>query len=177
MNKLPIAVGLSVVFALAGCSSSSSGAGGPASAPATTPPTSAAPVGAVGAAGIAAATKEIKKNWSIFFSSATPHSTSVSLLQNGANLGPAVKFAAKLAKAEKVKESAVVKTIKFPTPTTATLTYKLYGNKTGKPTGHALLPNANGTAVFDSGVWKVSEVTFCGLVSLGSGGKKVPGCS
>jgi hypothetical protein len=172
MKKLPIALGLTIIFALAGCSSSGSSGGGTTTPPATTPATSAAPSpsGAVGAAGIAAAKTQIKANWSTFFKSATPHATAVGLLQNGANLGPAVKFAAKIAKKSGTKESAKVTKITFPTPTTATIIYNLYGN------GKILLPNANGQAILDAGVWKVSQVTFCTLVDLGAAGKKVPGC-
>jgi hypothetical protein len=172
MKKLPIALGLAIVFLIAGCSSSSSGGGGTATSPPTTPATttSSAPVGAVGAAGIAAAKKQIKANWATFFKSATPHSKAVSLLQNGANLGPAVRFAAKIAKKAGTKESAKVTKITFPSPTTATIIYNLYGN------GKVLLPNANGQAILDAGVWKVTQVTFCTLVDLGAAGKKVPGC-
>lgn len=176
MKTLPIALGLSIIFALAGCSSgSSSGPSTGTSTPPSTPPTTAAPV-ATGAAGIAAAKAQIKTNWATFFNSATPHSTAVKLLQNGANLGPAVKFAARLAKKEKLKEAAKVTQIGFPTPTTATIIYNLYGNKKGTETGTPLLANSNGQAVLDGGVWKVAQITFCTLVDLGAAGKKVPGC-
>jgi hypothetical protein len=172
MNKLPIALGLSLLFAIAGCSSSSSGSGPAPTAPATTP-SSSAPVGAVGTAGIAAAKAQITKNWAIFFKSATPHSTAVTLLEDGNTLGPAVADAAKIAKVSGTKESAKVTKITFPTPTTATVIYTLFGN------GTALLKNSDGAAVFDNGTWKVSKITFCTLVSLGASEihlKKVPGC-
>lgn len=174
MRKLPVALVLSVIFVLAGCSSSSSGGGGgPSTSPTTsTTPTSAAPGPvATGAAGIAAATTELKKNWATFFKSSTPHATSVSLLQDGASLGPAVSFAAKIAKKEKVSESAIVRKITFSSDgMSAAVVYTLFGGKT------KLLPKADGTAVLDGGVWKVSKVTFCQLVVLGAGGKPVPGC-
>jgi hypothetical protein len=170
MKKLPVALGLSLVFILAGCGSSSSGGSTPTggTSPSTTP-TSASPL-ATDAASKAAATTQIKHNWAVFFKSSTPHATSVSLLQNGATLGAAVKFAAKIAKTSGTKEAATVKKVTFTTPSSATVVYTLYGN--GKP----LLPNADGQAVLVGSTWKVSQATFCTLVNLGAAGKKVPGC-
>jgi hypothetical protein len=170
MKKLPIALCLSVVFILAGCSSSSSGGSGSSTTPpATTSPTPTSS-GATTAAAKAAATAQIKKNWAVFFKTATPHSTAVSLLENGQNLGPAVKFAANIAKTSGTKEAAKVRKVTFTTPTSATVVYTLYGN--GKP----LLPKADGQAVLVGSTWKVSQATFCALVNLGAAGKKVPGC-
>jgi hypothetical protein len=177
MNKLPIALGVSLLIALAGCSSSSSGGTtGGSTSPSTSPsasPSSTAPV-AVGAAGIAAATKEIKANWATFFNSATPHSTAVTLLQNGASLGPAVRDAAKIANAEKTKESAKVSKIVFAADgMSATVTYTLFGN------GSPILKNSQGNGVLQDGQWKVAQLTFCTLVDLGASSinlKKVPGC-
>jgi hypothetical protein len=169
MKKLPIALCLSVVFILAGCGSSSSGGGSTSTPPATTSPT-ATSSGATTAAAKAAATAQIKHNWAVFFKSATPHATAASLLEDGQNLGAAVKFAAKIAKASGTKEAATVRKVTFTTPTSATVVYTLYGN--GKP----LLPNADGQAVLVGSTWKVSQATFCTLVTLGAAGKKVPGC-
>jgi hypothetical protein len=163
MKKLPIAIGLSVVFAVAGCGSSSSG--GSPSTPKSPPP----PL-ANSAAGKAAASAQIKANWAVFFKTGTPTSTAIPLLENGANLGPAIKFAAKIAKAEKTTESAKVTKIAFVDPSHANITYDLDGN--GKP----LLPGADGKAVLVGSTWQISQQTFCTLVDLGAAGKKVPGC-
>jgi hypothetical protein len=169
MKKLSIVLGAALILALAGCSSSSSGG----TTPPTTSPTptaSPAPV-ATGAAGIAAATAQIKANWATFFSSTTPHATAVGLLQNGANLGPAVKIAAKIAKKDKTKESAKITKITFAANgMTAAVEFTLFGN--GKP----LLKKSPGTAVLVDGQWKVAQLTFCDLVDLGAGTEKVPGC-
>jgi hypothetical protein len=186
MKKLPVALLLSVIFVIAGCSSSSSGSGGnttPSSStgPATSTPPSTAPStpGAVatGSAGIALAKKQIKKNWSVFFNSNTPESTAVGLLEDGSTLGAAVKLAARVAKHEKIKESAIVQKITFAaTGTTANVTFNLYGKKGSPP----LLTDSPGVAVLDGGVWKVAKVTFCTLVGVGAQGlgvKKVPGCA
>jgi hypothetical protein len=175
MKKLPVALGLSAMIVLAGCgSSSSSGGGGGGSTPTpSTTPTVAANV-AVGAAGISTATAQVKKNWATLFDSTTPHATAVTLLQNGASLGPAVKDAAKIAAAGHVKEKAKVTKITFaPDGMSATVIYTLYGN------GAPLLKNSSGTAVLQDGQWKVSQETFCTLVGLGAstiGLKTVPGC-
>jgi hypothetical protein len=177
MKKLPIALGVSLLIALAGCSSSSSGgAGGGTSSPATSPTASQPAPGpvATGAAGIATATKQLKANWATLFNSKTPHSKAVTLLENGSKLGPAVKDAAKIAAKEKTKESAKVTKITFGADgTTATVIYTLFGN------GAAILKNSSGTAVIQDGQWKVSQITFCTLVDLGAsviGLTKVPGC-
>jgi hypothetical protein len=159
MNKLPVALGLSAIFVVAGCGSSSSG---------NSP--KAPSVVASDAAGKAAATVEIKKNWATFFNSSTPQPQAIALLQNGGSLGKALAIATKAAKKEKLAESAVVKTIKFTSSTQAAITYDLDGG--GKP----LLSGSNGTAILDGGQWKVSSQTFCTLVALAAPGKTIPGC-
>jgi hypothetical protein len=180
MKKLPIALGLALAFAVAGCSSGSSGGGGGTTTPPATTPTtpaatqSTAVPAATDAASQAAATKVIKTNWATFFKTSTPHATAVGMLQDGASLGPAVKDAAKIAKAGKTNESAKVKKVVFsPDGTSATVTYTLYGN------GNPILKNTTGVAVLEDGQWKVSKITFCTLVGLGAssiGLTKIPGC-
>jgi hypothetical protein len=178
MQKLPIALGVSVIIALAGCSSSSSGSGGtapPATTPATTAATTPGPV-ATGAAGIAAAKTQIKAHWATFFNSNTPHAKAAALLEDGTTLRAAIKLAAKVAKAEKTKESAVVLKIAFAAGgTSATVTYNLLGKKGAPP----LISKGTGFAVLQDGTWKVAKTTFCTLVGLGAsaiGVEKVPGC-
>jgi hypothetical protein len=73
-------------------------------------------------------------------------------------------------KQTKLKEDAKVTKVDFTSPTTATVTYDLLSH------GSTLLPGATGQAVLQSGQWKVSQSTFCTLVALGAGGKKIPGC-
>jgi hypothetical protein len=155
-----------MVFAVAGCSSSSSGG-----APNT--PKSSPPALANSAAGKAAATAQIKANWTVFFKTGTPQSVAIPLLQNGASLGPAITFAAKLAKSEKMKESADVTKVVFVNPSNADVTYNLNGN------GKTLLKGSTGKAVLVGSTWQVAQNTFCSLVDLGasSTGKKDPaGC-
>lgn len=164
MRTLPVALGLSAVFVIAGCGSSGSSP--------STATKSAAPQ-ATDAASKAAATTAIKANWATFFNSATPQATAVGLLENGSTLGPAIKIAAKVAKAEKTSESAVVSKVVFTDPTHANIVYSLLGN--GKP----LLKDSTGKAVLQAGTWKVAQTTFCTLAVLGAqtiGLQKVAGC-
>lgn len=101
-----------------------------------------------------------------FFNSKTPHATSVTLLQDGSQLGAAITAAAKFAKSQHLTEKAKVTKVDFTSPTTATVTYALVGTP---------LTNATGEAVLVNGKWLVAKNTFCGLVSA-IGGKKVSGC-
>ncbi|HTW20027.1 MAG TPA: hypothetical protein VME70_07445, partial [Mycobacteriales bacterium] len=127
---------------------------------------------ATGSAGIAAATAQLKHNWALFFNSNTPPATAQRLLQDGPSLGAAVRFAESIAKKAKSDESAVVKKITFtPDGTQATVIYNLLINKT------PFLKKASGHALLLDGKWKVSKISFCTLVDLGAGNKKVPGCS
>jgi hypothetical protein len=173
MNKLPAALALSALVVVAGCSS------GGSSGPATTTPSSSAAASptaqphATDAASKTAATADITTTYATFFKSGTPVSTAVGLLENGSTLGPAIKIAGRIAKKDKTKESATVVSVKFTSPTTATVIYNLLGN--GKP----LLAKADGNAVLQNGTWRVAENTFCTLVGLGAstvGLKKIPGC-
>jgi hypothetical protein len=167
MKTLPIALAVSAIFVIAGCSSSSSGSGAATSSSPTAAPQ------ATDAASKEAATAQIKANWATFLNSNTPQATAVGLLQNGANLGPAIAVAAKVAKKEKTTETAKVSSVTFTSPTNANVTYDLIGN------GKVLLKNSQGKAVLDDGVWKVSSITFCTLADLGAetiGLKNAPGC-
>jgi hypothetical protein len=173
MNKLPIALGLSALFVVAGCGGGSSGGGTPTSPAASAAASPTSQPQATDAASKATATADIKTTYSTFFKSATPQATAVSLLEDGSTLGPAVADAAKIAKKDKTAESAVVLSVTFTSPTTATVIYNLLGN--GKP----LLAKADGNAVLQDGNWKVAKNTFCTLVGLGASAinlKKVPGC-
>lgn len=160
MRTLPAAAGLAALLAIAGCSSSSSGG---AAAPAPT-------ANATAPADPAQATADITHVWTTFFHTGTKPAVAKQLLQNGAHMGAAIKVAAQVQKKSKITEDAKVKSVAFTSPTDATVTYDLLSH------GSTLLPGATGTAVFEDGHWKVSTTTFCTLVSLGAGGKTIPGC-
>ena len=150
----------------AGCGGGDSdGAADPA--PSDTTSTTPAAV-ATGPSDEAAAKAEITRNWETFLKSGTPKATAVGLLENGDQLGAALKKAAEEDAATGGERSANVKTIMFTSPTRANVTYKL-------PAAGQVL-NSAGEAVLQDGVWKVSAATFCTLVVLGNGSRPVTGC-
>jgi hypothetical protein len=59
---------------------------------------------------------------------------------------------------------AKVKSVTVTSSTQATVAYDLDG-----PGGVALLANQSGTAVLESGTWKVGDASFCGLLTLAGG--------
>ena len=160
-----------VALAAAACGGSSSPAANPGNAT-TTPPAATTPPPAAGTAPAnpTAATAQVKKDWTTFFLYTTPRATQISLLENGAQLGPAVRFAANLQAKQHLKQVVKVAKVTFTSPTQASVIYALLNGTT------PLLGAANGTAVLVNGTWKVSEATFCTLVQLGNGSKSVPSC-
>lgn len=163
-----VALGTSLVasLALAACGGSggnnvttNSSNSGPASQSSPTP-SGTAP------ANPAAAKAEIKHLYATFFS-ASP-AKAAALLEDGSQLGKAIKVASKLANGG--TESGKAKKVTFTGPTSAQVRYALSINH------HVVLANATGQAVLVNGKWVVAKTTFCGLVSLGEPGKKIPGC-
>jgi hypothetical protein len=139
----------------AGCGgSSSSGTGGTGS----TPLPSAVP----------GAATAVTTSWETFFNAKTPRAVAAGYLEDGAALGRAMNFAARLQRKEHLTENAKVTKVVFTNATTATVTYNLVGTP---------LQGATGVAVYQTGKWLVSKNTFCGLVELGAPGKAIPGCS
>jgi hypothetical protein len=116
-----------------------------------------------------AAKAEITTAWETFLSSNTKSAAAVALLENGDQLGQALKKARQEDKATGGKRSAHVKKITFTSATNATVNYILHA------AGQVL--NSAGTAVLQDGKWKVSEVTLCTLVVLGNGEEPVKGCA
>ena len=150
------------------CGGSSSGGSTPSQTPAAG--TSSTPAAAATApADEAAAKAEITTAWETFLSSDTKPADAVALLENGDQLGAALKKARQEDKATGGKRFAKVTKITFTSPTNANVAYKLHA------AGRVL--NAAGTAVLQDGKWKVSEVTFCTLVVLGNGERPVQGCA
>lgn len=119
-------------------------------------------------ADVAAATADVKKNWSDFFSASVPYSQKNALLEDSASLQEALALSEKNP-LSKQTESAVT-AVTFTSATAATVTYdlSLYKNK--------VITGGEGTAVLDDGSWKVSKFTFCQLQKLGAKDKPVPGC-
>ena len=169
MNRTLRAAALALVaVTMAACGGSSSGGGTPSSpAPGGGASTTPAALGTA-PADPTAAKAEITTAWETFLSSDTKSADAVALLENGDQLGAALKKAHQEDKATGGKRSAQVKKITFTSPTNATVNYILHA------AGQVL--NSAGTAVLQGGKWKVSEVTFCTLVVLGNGEKPVKGC-
>jgi hypothetical protein len=162
------ALGLVLAAAITACSSSPS-----SSSPATSPsaPASSASAAASSSPGgtgsSSAATATIKANWEKFFSGSTPTSQRVSLLQNGQTFASTISSMSALGSSASAKVSAV----KVTSASQATVTYTVYLGKI------AALPNTKGVAVLENGTWKVSDASFCQLLTLQNGGKAPSVCS
>jgi hypothetical protein len=161
------ALALTLPLALAACSSSgpsSSASTSPAttsaSATASTPAASAPATSSGGSVGNDTAITEIKANWVKFFSSSTPNSERVALLENGQSFTAAIKSfsASPLAAAVTSK----VDSVKLSSATQAAVKYDLTAAGTSVASGQS------GTAVLQSGVWKVGDDVFCGLLKQGA---------
>ena len=156
---------LTVGSALAGCSSNSS-----TSSTQTTPPTTApassssAPTGTEPTSG-AAAIKAISTNWAKFFNAKTPIPQRIALLQNGSVFAPVIRaqageYLARLA-------TAKVTHVTLTGTSQAAVIYTILVGGSSK----AGLPGQTGVAIYQGGVWKVGETSFCGLLKLENGGK------
>jgi len=136
-------------------------------APATTAPATTAPATTTGTIDAAAARAEITANWETFFRAASTIAERESLLENGS------QYVAALTQRSKdplqAQASAKVTAVQVTGPDRATVTYDVSLN------GNVALPGAQGIAVLQDGVWKVSAQSFCSLVSLGATGP-IPGC-
>lgn len=157
-----ILLGLTLAAAITSCGSSSPSpaASGSSAAPATSSaaPSSAAPSSAVpeptsGSAARAA----IKANWEAFFSGKTSAATKIALVQNGE------QFASVINNQEGSPESrsatSTVTSVTITSPTQATVKYDV-------GIAGASLNGQTGTAVYESGVWKVADISFCQLLTL-----------
>lgn len=151
------ALGLALAAATTACSSGSSP---------TTPPTTTSPATAgTSASGSASAgggspASQITANWEAFFSSSTPDSKRVELLQNGQQFAAAVSAFSKSPLASAV--SAKVDSVTMTSATQAKVKYDLTAAGTSVASG------ATGVAVLENGVWKVGDASFCGLLQEGS---------
>jgi hypothetical protein len=176
-------MGLALTTAAAACSSSSSStaaapsasSSAPApsssaaspSAPASSPaaPSSSAPA----AAGGGNAKAQITTNWEAFFNGQTGAAKKISLLQNGDKFSAIIKAQAGsgLASSAGAKVTAVV----VNSATSATVSYDI------TLSGATALPNQTGTAVYEDGMWKVGDVSFCQLLKLENNGTAPAACN
>jgi hypothetical protein len=174
------ALGLALAATVGACSSSSTSAAGspsasapssssaPASpsAPASSPaaPSSSAPAAAGGNA-----KAQITTNWEAFFNGQTGAAKKISLLQNGDKFSAIIKAQAGsgLASSAGAKVTAVV----VNSATSATVSYDI------TLSGATALPNQTGTAVYENGMWKVGDVSFCQLLKLENNGTAPAACN
>jgi len=176
-------MGLALTTAAAACSSSSSStaaapsasSSAPApsssaaspSAPASSPaaPSSSAPA----AAGGGNAKAQITTNWEAFFNGQTGAAKKISLLQNGDKFSAIIRAQAGsgLASSAGAKVTAVV----VNSATSATVSYDI------TLSGATALPNQTGTAVYENGMWKVGDVSFCQLLKLENNGTAPAACN
>jgi hypothetical protein len=174
-----LALGLLLAATVAACSSSSStsaagsGSGSPAvssgspapvgsSAPASSPPASNSSA--------SGATAAITANWEKFFSSSTPVSAKVGLLQNGSTFEAAIKDFANFPLASSL--GAKVTSVTVTSSTSATVGYNITTS-----TGTSLLSGQKGTAVYQNGGWKVGDASLCGLLKLVPGSTAPAACN
>lgn len=158
------AVLLTVGPALAGCSSSTTSSGPPATTPATPPASSSsAPAGSSEPTSGTGAIQAIETNWAKFFNAKTPTPQRIALLENGSVFAPVIRAQAGSTLARLA--TAKVTHVTLTGTSQAAVTYSiLVGGKTG-------LGGQSGVAVYQGGVWKVGETSFCGLLKLENGNK------
>jgi len=176
---IPVA-GLALAATAAACSSSSTSAAGAPSASASAPApassaaspsapasSAAAPSSSAPAAG-GNAKAQITANWEAFFNGKTGAAKKISLLQNGDKFSAIIKAQAGsgLASTAGAKVTAVV----VNSATSATVSYDI------TLSGTTALPNQTGTAVYQDGIWKVGDVSFCQLLKLENNGTAPSAC-
>lgn len=155
---------LTVGPALAGCSSNSSSPSTPttsSTAPSAPPSSSSAPASSSEPTAGAAAIQAIETNWTKFFNAKTPIPQRIALLENGQKFAPVIKAQAGSTLARLA--TAKVTHVTLTGTDQAAVTYSiLVGGKTG-------LGGQPGVAVYQDGVWKVGDTSFCGLLKLENG--------
>jgi hypothetical protein len=109
---------------------------------------------------------QIERTWSAFFAGSTPAAKKIQLLQNGRRFAPVIEAQAKSPLARQTR--ATVTSVTLEGPTRAKVVYTI------SVAGQPALKNQTGTAIRVDGVWKVSDTSFCSLLSLQ--GSAPPAC-
>jgi hypothetical protein len=169
------ALGLALAATMAACSSSSSSsataepssAASAASSPSALPSAPASSSSPAAASGNAKA--QITANWEAFFNGQTSAAKKISLLENGQKFATVINAQAGsgLASSAGAKVTAVV----VNSATKATVTYDI------TLSGATALANQTGTAIYQDGVWKVGDVSFCQLLKLENAGTAPSVCA
>jgi hypothetical protein len=166
-RSLAMAGAIVTVLAVAACSSSSSSSSTgtqipvtnstPASSAASASASASASSGGSGAGTSTGAGAQIKTNWEKFFASSTPASERVKLLQNGDKFAAAINAFATNPLAQGI--SSTVTAVSGITATDANVTYDIAA------AGQTMASKQAGKSVLEGGVWKVSDSSFCSLLS------------
>jgi hypothetical protein len=154
---------LGAVMAVAACSSS--GGGEPSATPTPAAPSSAAP----SSGGSSAAVTQIEANWGTFFNPKTSVAKRASLLQNGQAFESIIK-----AQAGSPLASSATSTVSAVTVESSAQAKVTYSILVG---GTAALKDQPGSAVFQNGIWKVGDQSFCALLTLENSGKAPSACA
>jgi hypothetical protein len=171
------ALGLALAATMAACSSSGSST---TASPSSAPPSSAAvsspavsgstpSVGSTEGAAAGDAKAQITTNWEAFFSGKTSAATKISLLENGQKFASVINAQAGSGLA--ASAGAKVKAVVVNSPAQATVNYDITLN------GTPALQNQTGTAVYQDGMWKVGDVSFCQLLKIENAGTAPSVCS
>lgn len=147
---------LGAVMAVTACTSSSSSGAKPSASASTT------------AVSTSAAVAQIKANWEAFFNPKTPVAKRVSLLQNGQVFESIITAQAGSPLASSATSS--VSSVTVESPAQATVVYSILVG------GSPALKNQPGVAVYQSGIWKVADQSFCALLTLENSGKAPAAC-
>lgn len=107
---------------------------------------------------VTSAKVQIERAWSAFFSGSTPAAEKARLLQNGVRFAPVITAQSRSPLAQQTK--ATVTSVTLQGPSRAKVVYTI------TVAGQPALKHQIGTAVRVDGTWKVSDRSFCGLLSL-----------
>ena len=169
-TRVFLIVVLAAVAAVTACSSSGSAKPG-GSASTSAAPTTAAPTTASPSSGgsTSAAVAQIKTNWVTFFNPKTPVTQRVNLLQNGSAFASIIKAQAGSPLASSA--TSTVSAVTVESSTHANVTYSILVG------GAPALKDQPGVAVFQDGIWKVGDQSFCALLTLENNGKAPSACA
>ena len=168
------ALGLALALSMAACSSSgASTTASPSSAPPSSAPASSPAAGSSPTAGSTAAsgnaTALVTANWVAFFDGKTSAAKKISLLENGQKFASIIN--AQAGSGIAASAGAKVHAVTVNSPAQATVHYDITLN------GQTALGNQTGTAVYQDGMWKVGDVSFCQLLKIENGGTAPSVCS
>ncbi|MDG3012695.1 hypothetical protein G4X40_21375 [Rhodococcus sp. D2-41] len=149
-----VGIAAAVVVLGAGCGSSNNSSSPTTTAAATT----TVPAGAPAAGADAATTKAVTDAYVAFFDGTTDAQKKMSLLENGQAFADTINAQADSAMAKGT--TAAVSSVDVVAPGRATVVYTVSIN------GQPALKDQTGWATEVDGQWKVSQVTFCNLLTL-----------